>query len=735
MKRKIIKSLKLRLIREIKPSSKLGFLHSIPVEDYYDDIIIDVFLYTRKKVGDTSAPIFSEVVCKLGHTVNQVFKKPLDTQTAAQVGTFILYTFEELGILEMFGGSGKNGHRTYMIKILDDKVMDNLFKVISKPKVEKLPSFEPYADWCGAKHLETGKYIVKTGCMETRQLVGDNEYIRNVLNKLQHKGWVVNTPLIAIAEACLRGKMHAFDNIWKQVNPAARTTKERETHTVLDMAKRLKIAPFYQHYSIDFRGRIYPSAAYFHEQGADLARGLLLRDEKKPIGKEGFFWLMISLAGNWAGKVSEDSPDKTDKIPMKERYLWATENEDAMLAYAGDPLGNRGWMDADKPWQFLAACKELYNIRMWQYERNDFDNYAYESNLEAYVDGSNNGSQHLAALIKDDETALHVNLVPTDLPGDLYKYVAGHVWKQLEKERENLTEEEYAQGEVLLEELFALKEIMFRADDKAGKKVAYEAMNAFKKKHIDLLTKAQCIFWLRFNEKEQRKICKRNVMTLPYGGTAYGLGQQQIDDSKKHGIELLRYMEHKWGAYLGRLVFESSKLCLKKPMQLLAMFEAAGVLAEDEERYLTWSLPISGLVVKQYYTEGVVKRTNVWWGPRMADHSNKMNINTCCIESPVYSSGKQRQGAAPNIIHSLDACHLQMTVAQADFSVSTIHDSFGCLLSDMPALYKLVRKTFVELYMEDPFTRIITEIGGNKDDIEKGELDLQLILNSEYCFL
>ena len=44
-------------------------------------------------------------------------------------------------------------------------------------------------------------------------------------------------------------------------------------------------------------------------------------------------------------------------------------------------------MKADKPWQFIAVCFEVYKFRMWQTAINDFENYEYPSHIEAYIDG------------------------------------------------------------------------------------------------------------------------------------------------------------------------------------------------------------------------------------------------------------------------------------------------------------------------------------------------------------
>ena len=84
-------------------------------------------------------------------------------------------------------------------------------------------------------------------------------------------------------------------------------------------------------YYLDFRGRKYPTTTYLHEQGTDQAKGLLLREDKKKIGKEGFFWLMISIANNWAGDAGRDDGAKTDKIPLQDRYQWTIDNEGFLI--------------------------------------------------------------------------------------------------------------------------------------------------------------------------------------------------------------------------------------------------------------------------------------------------------------------------------------------------------------------------------------------------------------------
>ena len=112
---------------------------------------------------------------------------------------------------------------------------------------------------------------------------------------------------------------------------------------------------------------------------------MLQREDAKPIGAGGYFWLLVSIASNWAGDAGREDGQKTDKIPLVDRAAWALANERTIISYARLPKINRGWMKADAPWQFLAACIELNKLRA--YQNGNLEDFSYESHLEAYIDG------------------------------------------------------------------------------------------------------------------------------------------------------------------------------------------------------------------------------------------------------------------------------------------------------------------------------------------------------------
>jgi len=46
----------------------------------------------------------------------------------------------------------------------------------------------------------------------------------------------------------------------------------------------------------------------------------------------------------------------------------------------------------------------------------------------------------------------------------------------------------------------------------------------------------------------------------------------------------------------------------------------------------------------------------------------------------------------------------------------------------------LIRQTFVELYSTDPLNSLMKDIDGDLSNVLLGTLDINLILDSEYCF-
>lgn len=171
-------------------------------------------------------------------------------------------------------------------------------------------------------------------------------------------------------------------------------------------------------HNCDFRGRVYPIPPHLNHMGPDINRGMLEFSEGKKIGERGLWWLKVHLA-NKMGK---------DKLPLVERAAYAESIMDTVHKIAEDPKNNLEWLQADSPWQALAACFELSKAMKME---NPHD---YVCHLHVHVDGSCNGMQHYAAFGRDESGGRQVNLAASDRPGDVYTAILKLVIRDLEAE-------------------------------------------------------------------------------------------------------------------------------------------------------------------------------------------------------------------------------------------------------------------------------------------------------------
>eukprot|EP00658_Telonema_sp_P-2_P021839 TRINITY_DN18707_c0_g1_i4.p1 TRINITY_DN18707_c0_g1~~TRINITY_DN18707_c0_g1_i4.p1 ORF type:complete len:933 (-),score=210.96 TRINITY_DN18707_c0_g1_i4:130-2928(-) len=177
----------------------------------------------------------------------------------------------------------------------------------------------------------------------------------------------------------------------------------------MESAERLLGHGIYFPHNVDFRGRAYPIPPHFNHLGADFCRGLLTFNQPKPLGKEGLYWLKVHLA-NLHGEDKRTFDGRLDFI------------EDSMLDImdsADNPLtGRQWWLEADEPWQCLLTARELTKA-----VRCSEGAEMFGSRLPVHQDGSCNGLQHYAALGRDSVGASQVDLLPMDIPQDVYSGV------------------------------------------------------------------------------------------------------------------------------------------------------------------------------------------------------------------------------------------------------------------------------------------------------------------------
>ncbi|VDD94145.1 unnamed protein product [Enterobius vermicularis] len=312
------------------------------------------------------------------------------------------------------------------------------------------------------------------------------------------------------------------------------------------VAESWKDEILYFPHNMDFRGRVYPISPYLSHMGDDINRSLLLFAKGKPLGPKGLQWLKLHCI-NLTGKKKRES--------INARLKYAEEMLPKMLDSANNPLGGeQWWMESDDPWQTLAACIEVRNALKHVYHLGDHEKYI--SHFPVHQDGTCNGLQHYAALGRDTEGAKEVNLLPCDVPSDVYSGVA----QRVEQKRLN---DEKSPNQSVREVALALREAM--------------------------------------PQPVPRKVIKQTVMTTVYGVTMYG-GVQQIKRQLK-GLDISTEKCVSFASYLTQKTFSSLDEAFANSMKIKDWFRScASAIARQLLRSVEWVTPLGLPVVQPYLT-------------------------------------------------------------------------------------------------------------------------------------
>jgi len=184
--------------------------------------------------------------------------------------------------------------------------------------------------------------------------------------------------------------------------------KSCRTRMVMETVDRFKNKEkFYIPWSFDYRGRVYPIPAFLTVQSTDWEKSLIRFADESFMDDEAERWIRFQVSTCYG----------LDKETLDDRLAWTYENEWLIERVATDPIGNLpDWEGAEEPWQFLAACEEMYHCVI----KRD----RISTGLPIAIDATCSGLQILAGLAKDKSTAQLVNVLPSDKPQDAYKVIA-----------------------------------------------------------------------------------------------------------------------------------------------------------------------------------------------------------------------------------------------------------------------------------------------------------------------
>nr|XP_055073574.1 DNA-directed RNA polymerase, mitochondrial [Misgurnus anguillicaudatus] len=394
----------------------------------------------------------------------------------------------------------------------------------------------------------------------------------------------------------------------------------------LSIANHVRDEIFWFPHNMDFRGRTYPRPPYFNHLGSDVTRALLLFAEGRPLGPTGLDWLKIHLV-NLTGLKKRSS--------LAGRLEYAESIMEDILDSADHPLdGRKWWMNADEPWQALGCCMEIANASRAP------DHTKYISYFPVHQDGSCNGLQHYAALGRDVIGATSVNLMPCEIPQDVYSGVAQQV------------------------EEFRIR------DAEKGLKIA-QVLEGF----------------------ISRKVVKQTVMTVVYGVTRYG-GRLQIEKRLKEIDDFPK--EYIWDAshYLVHQVFSSLKEMFTGTREIQDWLTESARLIAKSGRTVEWVTPLGLPIVQPYHR---MKNQML----KSAMQNLNIHIGHDANEKP--DSMKQKNAFPPNFIHSLDSTHMMLTSLhcyRAGLTFVSVHDCYWTHALTVDIMNKVCREQFVALHSE-----------------------------------
>jgi DNA-directed RNA polymerase len=144
---------------------------------------------------------------------------------------------------------------------------------------------------------------------------------------------------------------------------------------------------------------------------------------------------------------------------------------------------------------------------------------------------------------------------------------------------------------------------------------------------------------------------------------------------------------------------------------------------------VSWLTPI-GFPVYQPYVKGKTVNIRTSFGGdtiaiRVLDYDKETTHNLLL----------QKNGMAPNFVHSLDATHQVITILDSDLDAYTmIHDDYGTYACDVPKLKECIRQSFYKLYSNHKPLEELAEQLGIECNLEYGNYQLEEILESEYFF-
>lgn len=228
----------------------------------------------------------------------------------------------------------------------------------------------------------------------------------------------------------------------------------------------------------------------------------------------------------------------------------------------------------------------------------------------------------------------------------------------------------------------------------------------------------------RIREHMDRKKTKRVVMTVPYNAKPLSNRGYIRDAFLEDGIEL----DKDELTAIVKAVREAMERIVPGPMKVMRWIEKeVSAAIKRGAEHIEWTTP-SGFVVHQKLMKKQVESLEL-------QLLGRCKISVATGDSDEVDLNHHKNATSPNLIHSLDASLLHLSVLRFDAPIALIHDSVLCRATDMSILSTVVRETYMHLFAEHDYLQdFADQIGAESEPPIIGDLDPEAVIESTYFF-
>ena len=225
-------------------------------------------------------------------------------------------------------------------------------------------------------------------------------------------------------------------------------------------------------------------------------------------------------------------------------------------------------------------------------------------------------------------------------------------------------------------------------------------------------------------EHMDRKVVKRSVMTIVYNAKPYSNRSYIRDALDEKGVEISKEDL----TVTVKAVRDAMSKVVPGPMTVMKWIEdEVSKAIKRGDTYLRWVTP-SGFEVNQRLNKRKEETVDL-------KLLGRCRLTVATEEGSKVDRARHKAATAPNLIHSLDATLLHLSVQRFDSPIALIHDSVLSRATDMSLLSMVVRETYMNLFAENNYLQTFADaIGAETKPPIIGDLEPKSVIDSTYFF-